>query len=391
VKLSKLIIFIFIIPSSIFSQEPKKSDAPPDSVYNFFINAINRHDKQLEKLDSLIQESSEQRSTLIKIADNNIRYAENLINAQEIIVEFIALLLTVFSILGIVEIRKVNKTRRRLDKELSDLQIKSNNIRNEFDELKKSLFNENKELLQILFYITEGDNSVDAERLEEAINWYIQALKVRENNPEVYAKLGYAYVKTGEYTKAISYLEKGEKLFPKNISILNGLARAHRKSHKFEIAESYYKKALDIDDQFLWSLSGLGQVYLQQERFEEAEMIYQKITLQDTSYHPLINLAIIYACKNTIKKSEEYFTKALNILDSRLLQSHDNKWLIAYKGVVLAGLSKFKEATDIFINLKSSGIFPPAILSIKDRLNVLYKSKKDRKILALINIFNEEK
>ena len=170
--------------------------------------------------------------------------------------------------------------------------------------------------MQILFFITEGDNCVDSERLEEAISFYKQALKIRENNPEVYTKLGYVFIRKGEYNQAISFLQKGCRLSPKNVSLLNGLARAYRKSHQFVKAEDTYKKALEIDDEYIWALSGLGQIYLQKGDFDNAEIVYHKILSTDSSLHPNINLGIVYACKKDHEKIKYYFGRALSLIEA---------------------------------------------------------------------------
>ena len=60
-----------------------------------------------------------------------------------------------------------------------------------------------------------------------------------------------------------------------------------------------------------------------------------------------------------------------------------------YKIVALAGLSRFEEAYELCLQIKTDNIFPPTILSITDRLNVLYKGTKDDRIKKIMKIFDD--
>lgn len=379
-------LFFLFQSATIFSQQ-SQIGTPKDSS---FVAQYHSLKSQYSRLDSALNRIELENDYIKQLAERDLKNAENLLGTLEIIVEFIALLLAIFAILGVIEIRKINRTRNRLNEEIKRLSRERENALIEIKNIKDSFVKEGKELLQILFYITEGDNSIDSDRLEEAINMYQQALKIKEDNPEIYTKLGYVYVKKGEYSKAISYLEKGYKIAPQNVSLLNGLARAYRKAHQYEKAETFYRKAIEIDDEFIWALSGLGQILILKKDYDSAENIYHKILLKDTSYHPHINLAIVYACKGNREKSEFYFKEALSLTEARLVQSPTNMWAVAYKAISLVGLFKYDEARQLFLTIKEKGIFPPAILSITDRLRVLYDVYKEERIKRMIRLFDGE-
>jgi Flp pilus assembly protein TadD len=382
-----LIWLFLLVPTVLFSQQ-RENNVNVESSFKSFQQKIENQNRIIHQFDSTITKLRDENIYLTKLAENNITHADSLISALQTIVEFIALLIAIFSIVGLIEIMKINKIRTRLNEELQKLSAERQNAQSEIQNLKDTFLKDGRELLQILFFVTEGDNCVDSDRLEEAISFYKQALKIRENNPEVYTKLGYVFIRKGEYNQAISFLQKGCKLSPQNVSLLNGLARAYRKSHQFDKARDAYIEALEIDNEYIWALSGLGQIYLQKEDFDNAEIVYHKILSVDGSLHPNINLGIVYACKNDQEKAKYYFGQALSLIEARLLQSSKNKWSMPYKIVALAGLSRFEEAHELSLQIKTDNIYPPTMLSITDRLNVLYKGTKHDRIKKIIKIFD---
>ena len=347
--------------------------------------------EKFNKIDSTINNIEKNNSQIISQAKNNIEMADRILNLQEIIIEFLAVIIAVFGALGVYAFQRVSRTRKELENELNKVKNRWGTMQVEFDNLKKSYHKDRKELRQIIFYLTEGDNSIDAEKFDEAISYYKQALKIRNDDSEVITKLGNTFVRTGDYNKAILYFEEGLKCVPDNISLINGLARALRKSKQYNEAEKYYLQALEIDDNFVWSLSGIGQIYLQKENFSKAEQVYYKLSQIEVSYHAPMNMGILYSCQGKENLSKEYFERALTSIDFRLQKAPNNKWYKSYKVIILSGLKRFDEATEISKKLISSGIFPSSVLSITDRLRVLYKFNPDENLKEMIDLFKSDR
>ena len=223
--------------------------------------------EKLMKMDESIKNINKKNNEIINQAKSNIETADRILNLQEILIEFMAIIIAVFGALGVYAFQRANKTRKDLENELEKVVTKWDKIQIEFNELKVSYQQERTELRQILYYITEGDNSTDAEKFDEAVSYYKQALKIRNEDPEVITKLGNTFVRIGDYNKAIMYFEEGLKCVPENISLINGLARAFRKSKDYDEAEKYYLQALEIDRNYIWALSGIGQIYMHKEKF----------------------------------------------------------------------------------------------------------------------------
>jgi cytochrome c-type biogenesis protein CcmH/NrfG len=76
-----------------------------------------------------------------------------------------------------------------------------------------------------------GNLYSDAERYDEAIPWYSEALKLDPKNPNVSTDLGIAYYMTNQFDRALGQFDQSLKLDPKHLkTLLNiGVVRAFGK------------------------------------------------------------------------------------------------------------------------------------------------------------------
>jgi cytochrome c-type biogenesis protein CcmH/NrfG len=76
-----------------------------------------------------------------------------------------------------------------------------------------------------------GNLYSDAERYDEAIPWYSEALKLDPKNPNVSTDLGIAYYMTNQFDKALGQFDQSLKIDPKHLkTLLNiGVVRAFGK------------------------------------------------------------------------------------------------------------------------------------------------------------------
>jgi len=379
-----LIFIVLLFPFKSLSQQSNLSDS---TVLNLQSN-IEAQNSQLKKLDSTIIHLINENAHLKELAEKDIDHAKSLINSTETIVEFIAVLLAIFTVIGGIVITKMFRQSNKISKDHKVLLEDWEKTRQEIDELKEVSLKEGRELLQILFYITEGDNNID-DRPEEAIRNYHEALKIRGNNPEVYSKLGRAYLKLGDFNNSISILEKGNSISAKNTSILNNLARVYRKIHKFDIAEKIYKKILKINENDYWPLIGLGHIYTQKLDFDNAEIYYKKAVQNDNSITSFSCLAFLNSCQDNKKDSYYLPEKALTLIEEKLSKSPESSWLKIWKAVILIAHYKYDQANDLFIKLKKENLSATQRIFIFDRLDVLYSMRKDEKIKKLLSLFED--
>ncbi len=372
-KLS-LILLILLFPFATRSQQTNQLKA-----------TIEAQNSRIQKLDSTITHLKNENAHLKELAEQDIDHAKSLISTTETIVEFIAVLLTIFTLVGGFVIAKMFRQSSQINKDHKVLLEDWEKTRKEIENLKESSMKEGKELLQILFYITEGDNKLN-DNPNEAVNLYEKALKIREYNPEVYAKLGYAYSRLGEYDKAIFQLEKGYKIAPSNLSILITLSRANRLLKRLEKASFYCKKALEIDENEIGALYELGRIALVSKDIENGEHIFKRLMFLRESDSWYRNLGIIYFIKKDKQKALFYFEKALLMTEKKLIQTPNNKDVIIQKIISLLGLCRFEEAENEFLKLKNCGLYPSQIRYITERLIIFNEILKNDKIERMINM-----
>ena len=248
-NIKNIIVTFLLICSVVYGQNSINTD----SFKNTTKNTINSQDSNSDQ---------NKVSLLLEKSEDNIKQTDRILNLMEIFVGFVAFVIGVLGIAGGFILQNIAKTRRRLELELNRLNKQWDKIRNEYTNLRLSFEKEMNEFKKILFFVTEGDNSTDSGRYDESISYYKQALKIKDDEPEVITKLCHAFLRAGKYDEAIYHYKEGINNCPDNINLLTGLGRVYRKKRNYERAKYYYNKALELDGNFIWALSGLGHIYL---------------------------------------------------------------------------------------------------------------------------------
>lgn len=91
-------------------------------------------------------------------------------------------------------------------------------------------------------YRDEADSLIDAGNYEEAIEIYLMFDEDTTANIADYTSLGWAYILSKQYLKAIKYLKKGELLDDTDLLIQGNLAHAYLLSGDFTKANIIYQK-----------------------------------------------------------------------------------------------------------------------------------------------------
>ncbi len=380
--MSRLLTFLFVIAFYVFSLDCSFGQSPSerglksierlselDTTIQSLKKIVAKQALDINKVDASLAELLWKSDQVVKVAEMDVRHSSNLISITGIFLAFIGTILAIFSFIGIREIKKITSIRNLLTEELKSSRKNQLKAHEDLQALKDASVKEGKELLQILFYLSEGDRDQEADKLDEAINWYKQALKIRQDDPQVYAKLGHTYSRIGKYAHAISCLEDGKDASPDNLTILTSLARAYRKSGQYEKAEVIYKDALSVDKNYIWALSGQAQVKIKLKKYHEAEDLLSRIMQKEDSYHAYLNLGLVYLGMENEKEANSHFTKSLKIIDERISQSQEYDWLFARKCIGLIGLKRYPEALKLLKKLTKNGVYAEILKSIEERLD----------------------
>jgi tetratricopeptide (TPR) repeat protein len=177
-------------------------------------------------------------------------------------------------------------------------------------------------------------------KIEKEPNW-LKIYKGDENSIEKLFRWGYLYNGYGEIEKALTYLEKAEKINPNFKGLQTELAFSYNALGKFNIAEIALQMDLINNPKDCYTLKELAYTYNHLENLDKSIETYNKMAslctnksfLQETAY----NLAYKYYQikdktrfekwnKETKKWSdnENQYTKNLNQLELELISINTN-------------------------------------------------------------------
>ncbi|HGZ70308.1 MAG TPA: tetratricopeptide repeat protein [Nitratifractor sp.] len=299
------------------------------------------------------------------------------LSTQQILLEFVATIIAVFSFIGV---KFYLKAYQRI-KELEAVQKEAEGLKNGLKNLKDTIF-----------YITEGDKSVDSNKYDEAIRWYKNAIEL-DDHYLAYIKICNIYLKLNKKESALQYMKHAKALYPKNHLVLNALARVYRKKRKFENAKATYEATLKIKPDFIWSLAGLAEVYLHEREYKKAEELIKKILNNNDNilrYRLRVDLGLIYLHQNRTTKANDEFIKAKEFIEESINKTRKNDLLYSYKIIVLTALKEYTQALECVEEFgESIPIYNITYETIKVRLESLkdldgYDSSEIENILSKV-------
>jgi CHAT domain-containing protein/tetratricopeptide (TPR) repeat protein len=147
-----------------------------------------------------------------------------------------------------------------------------------------------------------GYIQMQAERYDEAIDWFSAALKSAQAagaevaHEQALGNLGWSRYQLGDFTQSIPLLTEGERI---------------------AASQQQFK------DQFLW-LNDLGDVYLDEDDYEKAESYYLKVKAlaqangdKQSLLSAIHNLAQLELKRNNLQKAEQYDRESSAILNEK--------------------------------------------------------------------------
>jgi tetratricopeptide (TPR) repeat protein/uncharacterized RDD family membrane protein YckC len=131
----------------------------------------------------------------------------------------------------------------------------------------------------------------------------------------IYHDLGVLYTETGEYLKAITYIEKSLKITPNSSVEYSNYGNALYALDRIQEARNAYNSAshLDINNSHVYY--GLGMIYYDEYDYAAAKKEFTKYTnleRNDADGWIYLGLSCLYGDKDTIK-AKEYLDKAMSL------------------------------------------------------------------------------
>ena len=141
-------------------------------------------------------------------------------------------------------------------------------------------------------------------------------LELRKRQEEALRNFGEAYIREGDYTKALGKLLEAEKLYAEDPHLQYDLGLVYMAKERLDLAIHHFKKAVEIKPDYTPAKNSLGAAYLAQKKWDDAIACFKEITgdlLYVTPYYPLSNLGWAYYNKKEYRLAEKYYKDALKI------------------------------------------------------------------------------
>lgn len=280
---------------------------------------------------------------------------------------------------------EVESARNRLAKETLEKEAEIRALR---DELTRSTSN----ATLALSYLPLGESQYKSGDYMGALDIYLRALGLDENNPIIHYRLGYVYTQSGRLQEAEHHLKRALEIDGKFSPAMAVLGYTYRRiGEKMETgierdkvlnsAERLLQEALTIspklvdDDGESW-WGSLGGLYRRRGQIDQAIYAYDKAgQVVPNSSYAFSNLALLYMQQGNREKMIETYYKVEKLAFNEVQAEVDNYWAYADLLTARLALGKLEEAEatieQVFITAPEDS--PYALESLMDTLGRLAK------------------
>lgn len=146
------------------------------------------------------------------------------------------------------------------------------------------------------------------------ISLWADCVKKSPHKGRPYVNLGFAYIESGQYDKALEATQKGIDLDPKFAGAYYNLGIIYQKMGDLDKAIAMAKKSLEIDPDLHAANSFLGTIYFENSQYEEAAKVFKRM-LKAYPYLPDVHhlLGIVYAAQHHFDKAVAEFELEIRI------------------------------------------------------------------------------
>ena len=187
-------------------------------------------------------------------------------------------------------------------------------------------------------YYGLGDSLNKHGRRDEAIEAYLQAVRLRSDYVEARHNVGLLLVDNGRVDEALEHFSSALEVRPDNSALQNDMGMALCRQGKIKEGVLHYQKAVEIDPNNFSAHSNLGTAYIRLRRFNDAFKHYLR-AVEIKPDDPVLNnnLGNVFALRGRPDKAVEYYRVSLRAKpeDAETLGNCAN---------VLAEMGKFEEA-----------------------------------------------
>ncbi|MBC8200217.1 MAG: tetratricopeptide repeat protein [Desulfobacterales bacterium] len=200
-------------------------------------------------------------------------------------------------------------------------------------------------------------------------------LELRKRQEEALRNFGEAYIREGDYTKALRKLLEAEKLYAEDPHLQYDLGLVYMAKENPGMAIDHFKKAVEIKPDYTPAKNSLGAAYLAEKKWDDAISCFKEISgdlLYVTPHYPLSNLGWAYYNKKKYDLAEKYYQDALKI---------EPRFAIALSGLGKTYIAAGKIPESVVIFEKAVKISPSSAELYLDLADTYRLSREYKKAL----------
>ena len=182
-------------------------------------------------------------------------------------------------------------------------------------------------------YIAEtnlGEVLAKAGRLDEAMNHFQEALKIKPDHAPAQNNVGLVLLRRGRVDEAIVCLQTAIKFQPGYADAHNNLGIALRQRGRVNEAVAQYQKALEFRPEYVEAHNNLGNLLLQLGRLDEAMVQYRKaLEIQPAYFMARNSLGFVLLQKGWANEAINCFREVLKIQPEFVQAQNNLAWVLA--------------------------------------------------------------
>lgn len=131
-------------------------------------------------------------------------------------------------------------------------------------------------------------------------------------------RVGEAYIRQGDYTRALGYYHEAAKHYADDPELQYRMGQAYQEKGNYNRAIEHFQRALTLKPDMMRAKNSLGVTYIMAQDFDQAILVFQQM-IEDQYYElyirpqsPKYNLGWAYYQKGQYQEAERYFQEALD-------------------------------------------------------------------------------
>jgi tetratricopeptide (TPR) repeat protein len=184
----------------------------------------------------------------------------------------------------------------------------------------------------------------DQDRTGEAMEHYLQALRIYPDYDAAHNNLGTSLNKQGRTEEAVKHFQQALQISPDFVEVHYNLANAFSILGRTEEAIQHYLQALRLNPDFESAQYNLGNVFDRLDRTEEAiEHYLQALRINPDSFKAHNNLGTVFYKLNRTEEAIEHYLQTLRINPDYATARNNLGTALISKGQIKEAIEVFRE------------------------------------------------